>query len=86
MAVGVVIGAAFFIDLSGAGHETLAATQAAGAAALDHGLFTSATLGLSIAALFLRLRQPPVSRISRSRMRCTRFITRRWIFSAGISR
>jgi hypothetical protein len=27
-----------------------------------------------------------VSRISRSRMRCTRFITRRWIFSAGISR
>lgn len=44
-----------FIDLSGAGHETLAAAQAAGAATINYGIFVNAVVNFTIVAFALFL-------------------------------
>jgi large conductance mechanosensitive channel len=44
-----------FIDLSGAGHETLAAAKAAGAATLNYGVFVNTAVNFTIVAFALFL-------------------------------
>ena len=44
-----------FIDLSGAGHETLAAARAAGAATLNYGVFVNTAVNFTIVAFALFL-------------------------------
>ncbi len=44
-----------FIDLSGAGHETLAAAKAAGAATINYGIFVNAVVNFTIVAFSLFL-------------------------------
>ena len=44
-----------FIDLSGSGHETLAAAKAAGAATLNYGVFVNNVVNFSIVAFALFL-------------------------------
>jgi large conductance mechanosensitive channel len=46
---------ALFIDLSGSGHETLAAAKAAGAATLNYGVFVNNVVNFSIVAFALFL-------------------------------
>jgi len=44
-----------FIDLSGAGHETLAAAKAAGAATLNYGIFVNTAVNFTVVAFALFL-------------------------------
>jgi len=57
--VGQVSFSSLFLDLSGKGHETLAAAQQAGAPTLNYGLFIDAVIGFLIVAfaVFLLVRQ-----------------------------
>jgi len=67
--VGVILGGIdfsnYFIDLSGGGHESLAAAQEAGAATINYGLFINAIVNFLIVAfvIFLLVRQ--VNRLKR---------------------
>jgi large conductance mechanosensitive channel len=65
MLMGKVDFAGLFIDLSGQGHQTLAAAKAAGAATLNYGIFINSIIDFLIVAFAIFLLVKQINRLKR---------------------